>query len=216
MVQDGVEWFGGMCSKTITVQLAGTPISPTITSLKIDNADPNQTQGFTGTVKMSGNQSNQGGSNWYNPMKITLNANQGSNPIANYYVAFYDKTIGQLTNSPTFLSDIQSKLNSNSKAGFLLRYGSGKYYVWNPSIKNWFDITGLTRGQRICGSAGCDTQTYYTAAPGNSFGDPANPNLPNSWNILFDQNFGSKNMYTAGYVVDNNNLSNFKADINPQ
>lgn len=235
MLQDGVSWFGQKCSAKITVispPVINSP--PNITSLQVTNSNSSQTGGFIGTDKVSGLQSNEGGSNWLNPMNITLNATASGagNSINKYFVAFYDKKEGTSTIQsayPNIIDNIANSdpnaqlktlLNNDHSAGFLLAYdpgsnppSTGKHYVWDPSLNSsnkWVDITNSLTGYSICGftsgNKDCINKLYYTVKPINS--------APTWWVALF-KNFGSKTMYTAGYVLDSNGLSAYQADINP-
>lgn len=212
-----------------------TSTAPAISSLQIGN-NSNRAADFTSTLKMSGLQSTQGGIGWYNPMTITLNASKGTGDITDYYVAFYDKTLTQAATASTFLSDVTANFNSATKAknGFLLGYSAAnaKYYVWDYSATTstvgasncntngcFVEITGPFRqicGKDTSGNKDCTNKLYYTVYPGDSLAAVTpNPTAPRMWTVALDKTFGSKTMYTATYVTDSNNLSDFNANINP-
>ena len=180
------------------------PAGPTISSLSITNA------GTPSQYRVSGNQSTQAGSNWYNPITITLNATAGSGTISKSYVAFYDQSAGQLTSiidsatgNPT--DALRNFLAGDYKRGFVLRSDeAGSNFVWNPRTNAWLSLP--VEGARICGPSGCASQEYFQAFP----------NTARSWKIRFDKNFGSKNMYTAAYMVNSNNQTIFSANLSPQ
>lgn len=226
MVQDGVGWFGQKCTTKVTVV---SP--PSISSLQVTNSDSNQTVDstgarFTGTPKVSGLQNSEGGSNWNNPMNITLNATAigAGNSIKQYFVAFYDKKEGTSAIQSAYSSIIAGPTNSDPNvqlkslliahpdAGFLLAYDAttSKSYVWDPTSGNsnkWVDISGyVSNGWPVCASLPCtNTNTYYIAYPVST----------GVWKIRLFSIFGGKTMYTAGYVTDTNGLSAYQADINP-
>lgn len=212
MVRDGYEHFGSTCGARITVTSPPTPTptpppatSPTIQSLYIREALSNtQKDG----LRVSGANTTQGGTGFNNPLVVTLNATAGSATTASYYMAFYAKSGGLISNSSQFLSTVQSRLN-DLKNGILLRYDSnGKYYVWANS--KWADITTLTTpGYPVCTNDNCiNNPLIYRVFPGSS---------AKQWRLFFDKNFGDKSMYTAAYVSDSNNLSAYTGgDITPQ
>lgn len=202
---------------------AGIPPSPP--SLRVNNASLTQaTGGFSGTYKVSGNQSAQSGSYWLNPIAIAVDATPSAS-IKQRYVAFYKKTGGLVTSSSTFLSTIQSRLNDSTgdrRAGFLLAYGDGiksgdtgnKYYVWNPDENNWRAISaGASRAICDTGSDPCtgSKKELYRIFTGTVTDSSA----ANTWRVRFDTNFGGKDMYTGVYVVDNNNAPAFSSDMAP-
>ncbi len=170
---------------------------------------------FTSKSKISGLQSTQGGKGWYNPMTITLGATKGTGDLTDYYVAFY--------NSPTLLTSIVDTsatpipvaaltgLAANDY--FVLKYThtatTDNWYTWDPQqtgTNKWVDISSETsRGHDICSAACSPATLLYTAYPVSAA----------SWKIRLDKNFGSKTMYTAGYVTDSNNLSAFNDNITP-
>lgn len=220
-----------------------TPYTPpTISGLRIYNSGASQPT--PSAYRVSGNQSGpQGGSGLLNPMTITLNAKPGvlapgsgipSATISKYYVAFYKKPDGAYTT--TFIGgngnptdNIKNLLSANYNDGFILAYGSGiktgdtgnNHYVWDPRNNIWINITEKEYGQDICGPSNgptpdCANLLYYTASSGNPYTRPTpDLTLAHSWTILLDKNFGTKNMYTAGYVIDSNYVPAFLPDINP-
>lgn len=204
--------------KTITC-----PVPPTITSLQVTNGGLSGT--FTGTVGVSGRTSTtgQGGSNWYNPMIITLNATGGNGTNKQYYTAFYDKKEGTASiqsaysTASTFLTSVQGLLKTNPNAGWLLRYDeitatTGNYYVWDYSA---------TSGTDCISGKGCFKDITDLSALGWNINQGTNllyrvfpTTNPKQWQVRIDKNFGSKQMYTAGYVVSSNG-SDIKANLNP-
>lgn len=203
-----------------------SPNPPSITSLQIGNANPNQTNGFTGINLTAGLQQSQGGLNWLNPMKITVNASPGSGSMKAYYIAFYDKTKVSSVQNPIITdptqstpgtpnTTLQATLQADPSSGFIAAYDpTGQYYIWNPNTNAWTNITGSEYGQQICGS-NCSTALYYTAFPGDALNNPPNINLPNTWTILYDRNFGTKTMYTGVQVVNTNNLTTVNPNASP-
>ncbi len=170
---------GGITSEVVSTEVT-IPAYPTISSLQVSNSNSTQTiNSFSGDSKVSGLQGSEGGSNWLNPMNITLNAtawngDDSGNSIKQYFVAFYDKKEGTSTIQPAYTSIISnpsiSEPNPNLKnllinypdAGFLLAYNpgnnpptTGKHYLWDPTSSNtnkWVDITGLiANGLSVCG-----------------------------------------------------------------
>lgn len=201
------------------------PGAPKITSLQIGNGgNPSggtaaKTSGLT--AGDPGLISGQTGNDWFNPMIITLNANPGTNPITQYYTAFYDQA-GGLTTQSGFLTDIQTRVRKdhNPKSAFLLAYGQGikagdtgnNYYVWDYALNNgngnWANLTG-TRYQ-VCetnpdNSKNCTLDHVYYAIDRDPLG------FPGKWTVYMYKDFGSKNMFTATSVTDGA-LSTFKAD----
>lgn len=231
---------GGDSLLTNSPQSITCPLPPTITGLKVYNSNSSQVT-LSGTWtwnKISGNQSGtQGGSNWLNPMTITLNATPGVDTatISKYYVAFYNKSVGSAYTTAFIGGDgnptqnIKDLLSANHNDGFILAYGKdikdhntdNNFYVWDPHNSTWVDITGDEVGQQICGPSNpniqpaCVNQLYYTAFSGNPNSRPTNLALAHNWTIYFDKNFGTKSMYTAGYVIDSNYVPAFLPEITP-
>lgn len=205
--------LGATLSNIQTITTASCNIPPTITSLNITQGGSTS---FSGTSRVSGNQSasGQGGSDWLNPINITLSAREGSKPITQYYVAFYNKSLvpattpsgcGTSFEENNCLADLKNKV-SDPKNGFLLRYDTnGNYYVWNTGNNVWINITTLdpSEGQPIPISGELLFRAFHSQTP-----QPLN-----SWKILFYKAFDSKEMHTAGYVVDENRLSAFSPDL---
>lgn len=198
------------------------PNPPTITSLQIGNID---SHGFTSTFQGSGRQSGpEGGKGWYNPMTVRLNATS-SNGIGFYAVGFYDKSLGQQNS----LEAIRNVVGNDFANGFLLIYAAndcnnqlgGCYvdntgyifktnstYVYTPS--GWFDISNFgSSGKLVCTNNDCSSQFNWLYR--------AFPVAVGKWKVAIYKDFGSKNMYTAGYVIDSvTNLSTYQSEISSQ
>lgn len=221
-------WDGHDHSPTLTMSgittCTSAPASVKLGSLTIGSA---LTPLISGAAKTSGrtqeeDSSTAKGSNWYNPMNISLTATGGIGLTTQYYVAFYDKTSGQITISSTFLPTLQARIKTNPAVGFLLRYdaGSQKYYVWDWSAAGgtgcttngcFVDITTFgTRGYPIYNSA---RGVLYWAYPKQS-----SQTIASSWRVKIMAAFGSKSMYTPGYVVNIGSSplnSDFNSDMQP-
>lgn len=211
MVQDGREWFGEICSKTITVN-SPPSTNPTIQGINVVN------NGGSGNAsRTSGSKTNQSGRGYYNPITITLRATPGKNSdgvtdaTSTYYVAFYDQSTGPITSN--FINSATNKL-ANPANGVLLVYDQtnnrcgSSHCVFDPTKINpaeqWVNINRF-------GNIGYDVSTsdgvYYTVAAEG----------PLQWKVNFDRNFGTKSMYTSAYVFDSNSRSAFiGGDIVPQ
>lgn len=188
------------------------------------------------TFDKSGNQSTQGGINYFNPMNIQL-VTSPSNPIlAQYYVAFYDKTSGTLiSDNINFLTLVQNRLKTSAggdpKNGFLLAYVSScpvtppagavtpcsasTYYVYDPvAATPWATIPSL--GKDVCIITGTcpnlpTNPLIYTASK-KVLGDPdSDP----KWIMTYYPQFNSKDMYTAVYIVDTSGIANLISNITP-
>lgn len=219
-------WTGLQTLNIVLTSPTPTPRSPSISNLQIGNVRPTGTS----TYRIAGNQSGQGGANWYNPMNITVTATKGTLwngtefSLNATYVALYDKSLTQVTNKATLVSTVQGYIKvannaANAKKGLLLAYGSNivsgqsGHFVWDPTLNSgnggWFNIP--VNGSRIvCESRYANNQCIpatilYIVWPNGNF----------SWQVGFDRNFGSKNLYTAVYVKDSNDKDAFNADITP-
>ncbi|MBI2595961.1 hypothetical protein HYW46_04480 [Candidatus Daviesbacteria bacterium] len=180
---------------------------PQIVCLRVEQAPPNPPPTFSGTAHISGNQPDENGLNWLNPIRIKLVAKTGDEPITESYVAFYNQ-LSPYSDNATFLGDVQNTLINDPKKGFLLAFGkdnsaascafpnvcqsSDTSYVFDPVPKAWISLNDKTAtGYNICTEPTCK-DLLYTAAP-VSLTDPI-------WKNLFYKKFASKNMFTAAYV----------------
>lgn len=199
---------------------------PTITSLQIGNID---SHGFIGTSKTSGLQYGpEGGMGWYNPMTVTLNATKGAGDIKLYAIAFYDKNQGgtSIQSALTSLTAIEGQIDVDPTRGFLLAYAAQNCLnqTGNCLVDN--KGTGFTAGKYyayVKGSGWVDISIYDTASTGfpvlNNSGQTIYRVYAGStqanWRVLYYKDFGGKNMYTPGFVIDSNNLSSFQSDLIP-
>lgn len=181
--------------------------SPTLSSLVINNAGAPV---ITGLYKYSGSSVVQNGSDWLNPINVILTANPVTGTLTDYYVAFYS---GAAASQATFLGDIQGRIQTDPKSAILLHYtASGTYQVWdyflNGGSGGWGNIVTLYNvcGKDMSGNKDCTNKKYYNIKPGPTGA---------YWIINFDKNFGSKNFYTAGYVVNSAGKVGFSSDILP-
>lgn len=199
------------------------PSYPRINSLVVGNTAPTPT--FQGIFGFSGNTINQSGSNWLNPMEITLSARPATgNYLYKYYVAFYRGS--ELTNKNTFLTDIKNRLGQsiagNPKNGFLLYYNAnntvgidnplpylGIFYIWD---KTQFQAVSLTSSQtggprsswQVKDASNNLLMTGYKIG-GTPWATSGSGGYA-TWKIKLDENFSSKSMYTAVYVVDSSSI----------
>lgn len=182
----------------------------------------------------SGNQSTQGGINYFNPMNIALQTTTSNPVVTEYYVAFYDKgnpVNPAYSNGSTFMSDVKGYLSTDTKRGFLIAFGKAvtgcpappstsasaylpcmnadTHYVWDILNNRWQNIDVVpynTLGYTICGFTNCTGQTPYYLVFGNGF---------SGWKLSFDQAFTSKDMHTAVFLRDSSAASNLISNITP-
>lgn len=183
---------------------------PAINSLTVRN------DGGAGgsAVRTSGISSAQGGTGYNNPITITLDVTEGkkangANASTTYYFAFYSKAASAI--SSNFVSTLQSRIDSDLRNGALFRYTSaGNYEVYEHGAGTgggtWTNINGFTA---LAPYSVCDGSCFYRVAKGSS---------PKQWYISFNTSFGSKALYTAAFVTDENNLTAFTTggEITPQ
>lgn len=120
-------------------------------------------------------------------------------------------SFGLNSNIENLLYDIYDYSGSKYKNGVVLAYSTAtkKHYVWDPADRIWHNIdpTGII-GYPICGkvsgSVVCNNSTRYY----NVTGVADQP----KWQVKFDQNFGSKNLYTMVYISDNNGTTAFSGE----
>ncbi|MBI2338054.1 hypothetical protein HYU95_02620 [Candidatus Daviesbacteria bacterium] len=216
------------CSAADFAELVIAPNPPEITSLEIGN-NPNRDT-FTTTFEGSGRQTGlEGGKGWYNPMTVKLNATKGTGDIKLYVSAFYDKRQGQTTDQQALsnLTAIEGQINADPAIGFMLAYAAqncanqtdnclvdntgfgftiGNYYAFVKG-SGWVDISSeIINGYPIYDNLGQSILTVFPVSKGNYFAQ---------WKVRYYKDFGSKKMYTPGFVIDSNNLSSFQSDIPP-
>lgn len=211
---------GGCSLQTNGAEFTCTPTlnAPAITSLQVNNADSGQTGGFTGVSKTSGLTQAENGANWLNPMSIRLNATgsdgQPNSTVKEYYVAFYDKAdpkgLASITSTTDFLTDIQDRLNTDPKSGFLLKYDTTgpTWSVWeatSPTTAGWTQVMSTSNPIPIQDYSSPRQLILYVYRGVN--------NSPRSWQVKLMKAFGSKSLYTGASVVDNNTLTNTQAEI---
>lgn len=195
MVKEGEAWFGTVCTSTIRVSYR----PPTISSISVDGDTGGITYGLSGLL------TTEGGSNFYNPLYITLNATAGSGTLHVEAVAFYDKKEGtsMVQTSFTTLDNIKTFLNNHSSDGFLLGYTPGQYFFYSSSERNWHEFTSPANIQDNSGNIiatvdrGVDAHNNLVAA---------------KWKVTLQASFGTKDMYTASYADDSNSQRVFKTD----
>lgn len=200
---------------------------PQINGMLAKNVSNQEATGTGGTragdyaFGVSGLQANQGGLNWLNPIRLGVSASPGTTAqgtpveITQYFVSFYDKnpnllSVASTNSGSTFIASVQQRLG-NPQNGYLVAYARNpnnpqdttspfSHYVWNPTANNWQIIT---TPRQVCNGACSISTLLYTVSPVSA----------KNWEILFDKNFGTKNMYTAVYVKDANNKSDFMDNI---
>lgn len=215
-------WVGG---KTLNFVVQGsTPPTIGAGALQAKNAG---TPSINGTFGISGRQTVENGSDWLNSMYIRQSATPGTAGNINLYAtAFYDKKQGTAINQPAlgFLSAIEGQINTDASRGFILAYSNaacanqstncpvdntgfsfaaGQYYAYVRG-SGWVNITGYSsNGYYINNNYGQQILKAYPYANGAYYGQ---------WKVLYYALFASKDMYTAGYAVDSNNLSSFASN----
>lgn len=136
-----------------------------------------------------------GGEGYVNPMIITLTveSSTGSVTVDNYYAALYSNASGsKLTDKVSFLSALQSRINSDPKNGILLHYNATNgFEVWNSSTERWQNIPSGQSGREIKQG----NTTLYNAIQGQATANSA------SWQIRIAEGFGSKTLYTPIYAT---------------
>ena len=184
-------------------------------SLKVQNSNPS----FGGKPYLSGMRSTMipPGNDWNNPMNIIMEVvpQSPATSIKEYDVAFYNKQTGSLlTNSPTFISDVQNRISGNLNNGFLLNFDvpSSQYRVYNNCTQSWVNITSsYTINKDTCGG-------QYTLVITPISNDQTGP-FSATWQISFIGGLGSItypiSLYTAAYAVENTNNIQFSSSINP-
>jgi len=196
-----------------TVTPTPTSVPPQVNSLKIWNSSTTQVtpNTFVGTSMLSGKQTGESGSNWLNPINVTLTTTQGSGAITENYVAFYD---GTAMAQSSFITNMKSKLNTTPTSGLLLAYAKGTdtgfdpntyyHYVWQPN-QGWKRLSSLQPQYSVTSGA---TVLYDVSASTVSY-------VANKWQVKFYSQFGSKTMNTAGFVKDSNSKEAFNANLVP-
>lgn len=194
-----------ICATTVVTSVAApAPTPPTIQSLQVNNSIDTQTNGFTGTSRVSGNTSgNNAGKNWLNPMNIKLSVNKGTNAINDYYTSFYTAAQPSQAN---FISQVTNSINSSPANGFMLHYNrvagpNGTFEVWNPN-KNGCGNSGWSPVTTLLDITDCSNNIYYRITPQATLTDTlATPNVV-TWQVRFQPRFGNKTLSTGVYVID--------------
>ena len=192
---------------TLSVGAASTPtptptvVPVTITGLLIGQGNnPTPANFQNASFDTAGKQSSQGGKNWRNDMRVTLQA--GGNPTK-YYVGFTDRSV--YGNEMANFSDLVTK-TSDRINGFLLQYDQAvdTYYIHsgtNPD-SGWTEIPA--GGLDVSNS---QNKLIYTVASGDQGAQ---------WRIYFYSDYGSRQMRTSAYVSNASGTQNaFSSQLNP-
>lgn len=184
-IGDGSYWKD-TCGPQGSMEITVSGLPPT---LKVNNG---ATPSRTGAYKISGLEAADGGSNWLNPINISLSA---SGTVTDYYVSFYERDSG--SKAASSLSEIQTRLNGHPERGFILRYSSAGYSTWNTCQGGWESLPYT--------AAACNSSTsYYTVShPSDAM-----------WKVEFNPAFGNKNMYTA-VQASGTNTTTFSGEVQP-
>lgn len=183
------------CQSAATITVVPPP--PTI-SLKVNQSGaaslPSGTYGISGKKNV-----------WLNPLDIKLNASVASGSITDYRVAFYNKTAGLKQN----ITDIENYLTpGNLNNGFIVKNTGSTYSVWTGSISSG--------GSGYAEVAIPDFRVYLNNNPSNPILYTITGLSAGNWKVTFEDAYGSKSMYTAGYAVSNNGSAPaFSADLAP-
>lgn len=162
------------------------PTAPTLGTLDIKGNVPT---GFLGKTNTVGRLSTQGGKSWNNPITITLNANQGTNPVKEFYVSFF-------TVVATDLDDAKTKANTPLN-GFLLKY--------DDSTKKFYYYYGVWK-EIIAPEGESPDKNQFLITPGAcpEYPTPAPTSGPTQavFCVTFYPSFGSKVLNASAHVKD--------------
>lgn len=165
------------------------------------------------------------GSDFYNPMIITLDANFATE----YYVAFYNQNIGLLNTKSSFIADVQNRLRNKPRDGFLLSFrqsgtacpnpipqptAANPYavcdgsFVYEAVTNKWISLAAYEPFGYNIGAAFPPTIPYYYYV--RAIGTSA------EWRVWMWSAFQTKPVYTGVLVRDASGTKiDHRADITP-
>lgn len=202
MVQDGVEWFGDTCKKTIKV----IPVAPQLNSLQIiKGGDANQS---AGTYGITNRRAAEGGQNLYNSITITQKLNQANTSN----VTLVGTAFTPSSSSPSIDSNLQTLMNSvQNVKGFILlsavkpvttagiSFTQGYWIYINNDGWNWYPFSGTTP---LNFPSGCSTNNPVTCLIRTRI-DPDSTSIQPIFNITLYSPIGNHTWGTHGYLMDN-------------